>query len=84
MIYPAAPDIWVCEVLFRQSQGLSALRAEAGVGTSRGHGRGETQGKRSLADEDAAVGCRAFPRRFGAPSRCLGCLLAASLQHQLT
>lgn len=33
MIYPPAPDIWACEVLFRQSQGASAKEEEAGVGT---------------------------------------------------
>jgi hypothetical protein len=33
MIYPPAPDIWLFEVLFRQSQAASALREEASVGT---------------------------------------------------
>ena len=26
MIYPPAPDIWLCEVLFRQSHAASAVR----------------------------------------------------------
>ena len=33
MIYPPAPDIWSSELLFRQSQAVSALKEEAGVGT---------------------------------------------------
>lgn len=75
MIYPPAPDIWLCEVLFRQSHGVSALREEAGVGTW----SWRDQGQPSLADQtslDAVVGCRAFPRRFGAPSRCLSAMPA--------
>jgi hypothetical protein len=46
MIYPPAPDIWLCEVLFRQSHGVSALREEAGVGTW----SWRDQGQPSLAD----------------------------------
>ena len=79
MIYPPAPDIWLLEMLFRQSQRASALREEASVGTW----SWRDQGQPSLADLaslDAVVGCRAFPRRFGAPSRCEG----AFLQCQLT
>lgn len=72
MIYPPAPDIWLCEVLFRQWKGVSALRRSQAWGL----GRGETQGQPSLADLVAAVGCRAFPRRFCAPSRCLSAMPA--------
>jgi len=76
MIYPPAPDIWLFEVLFRQSQAASALREEASVGTWSWRDQGQPSHSPTWSRLDAVVGCRAFPRRFGAPSRCLSAMPA--------
>ena len=65
MIYPPAPDIWLLEVLFRQSQAASALREEARVGTW----SWRDQGQPSLADLVEA-GCRCGLPSISTPLRC--------------
>ena len=76
MIYPPAPDIWLCEVLFRQSHGASALRGGGERGDSVVERARASPHSPTAASLDAVVGCRAFPRRFGAPSGGLSALPA--------
>jgi hypothetical protein len=65
MIYPPAPDIWLCEVLFRQSRGASALRG--------GGRRGDLVVERSgpaLTRRPDEPGCRCGMPSISTPLRC--------------
>lgn len=69
MIYPPAPDIWLCEVLFRQSHGASALRG--------GGERGDSVVERLRAGSRLALtrrpgepGCRCGLPSISTPLRC--------------
>ena len=77
MIYPPAPDIWLCEVLFRQSRGASALRG--------GGRRGDLVVERARASPHSPTSRAWMPwwvaEHFHAASVRL---LGASLQRQLT